>query len=107
MNTIDTSQLLGQLRAAAAQAQGQSQPAQPATGGGENFSSLLTQSIDKVNEMQTESKELKTAFQLGDPNVSLPDVMMAGNKASLAFQAMTTTRNKMVEAYQEIMRMQV
>ncbi len=106
MSTIDTSQLLTQLRAAAAAAQSQAVPAQEA-GADAKFSSLLTNSINQVNSMQQESQGLKESFQLGDPNVTLPQVMIAGAKANLAFQTMVHTRNKMVEAYQEIMRMQV
>jgi len=106
MNTIDTSQLLTQLRVAAAQAQ--SEPVKPAEqAGGDNFSSLLTESIDKVNELSSESGALKKAFETGDPNVDLPQVMIASNKAGLAFDAMVQVRNKVVEAYQEIMRMPV
>ena len=106
MNNIDTSQLLTQLRAAAAQAGGT--PPQPVEQTqGANFSSLLTQSIDKVNDMQQSSAQLQKAFEVGDPNVRLSDVMIASNKSGLAFQAMMQVRNKVVEAYQEVMRMSV
>jgi len=109
MNNIDTSQLLMQLRTAAAQAQGGAQgpAAAPAVGGGDNFSSLLSQSLGKVNEMQQASGEMTKAFEMGSADVSLPEVMIAKNKAGLAFEATVQVRNKMVEAYQEIMRMQV
>lgn len=109
MNNIDTSQLLTQLRAAAAQAKA-TQETQPAAQGeiaGAKFSSLLTESLDKVNEMQQHSGEMKKAFEMGDPGVSLPDVMIAGGKAKVAFHATLQVRNKVVEAYREIMRMQV
>jgi flagellar hook-basal body complex protein FliE len=106
MNTINTNQLLMQLRAAAAQA---NIPAAPPVeqSGGANFSSLLTQSISKVNEMQQSASSMTNAFELGDPNVSLPEVMIAKSKAGLAFEGMVQVRNKMIDAYQEIMRMQV
>ena len=106
MNNIDTSQLLTQLRAAAAQAQTE-KPADPEQTTGDNFSSLLTQSLDKVNQMQQHSGELKNAFELGDQSVSLPQVMIASSKANLAFEATIQVRNKVVEAYQEVMRMPV
>lgn len=109
MNTIDTNQLLAQLRTAAAQAQGpQAEAAAPAAQGEDvNFSSLMKQSLDKVNELQQQSGDLKEAFQMGDPNVSLPEVALAGQKAGVAFQTTLHVRNKVVEAYKEIMRMQV
>ena len=110
MNTINTSQLLMQMRAAAAQAaQSQAQPS-AAVGqaeGSANFSSLLSQSINKVNEMQQDAGNMTKAFEMGSANVTLPEVMIAKNKAGLAFEGMVQVRNKMVEAYQEIMRMQV
>lgn len=108
MNTIDTNQLLMQLRAAAAQAKmPTAAPAQVEQGGGANFSSLLSQSIGKVNEMQQSAGAMTRAFELGDPNISLPEVMIAKSKAGLAFEGMVQVRNKMIDAYQEIMRMQV
>lgn len=109
MNNIDTSQLLMQLRSAAAQAKGASQPtaAPEAVSGGDNFSSLLSQSLNKVNSMQQQSGELTKAFEMGASNVTLPEVMIAKSKAGLAFDATLQVRNKMVEAYKQIMSMQV
>ena len=109
MNTIDTNQLLMQLRTAAAQAKAAPAPTpvQAEQPGAANFSSLLTQSIDKVNEMQKTSGEMTRAFEMGDPNVTLPEVMIAKSKSGLAFEGMVQVRNKMIDAYQEIMRMQV
>lgn len=106
MNTINTNQLLMQLRAAAAQAKIPTAPPVEQSGGA-NFSSLLAQSIGKVNEMQQSAGSMTNAFEMGDPNVSLPEVMIAKSKAGLAFEGMVQVRNKMIDAYQEIMRMQV
>ena len=108
MNTIDTNQLLMQLRAAAAQTKMPSAETVPTEqSGSANFSSLLTQSIGKVNEMQQSAGSMSRAFEMGDPNVTLPEVMIAKSKAGLAFEGMVQVRNKMIDAYQEIMRMQV
>lgn len=71
------------------------------------FSSLLTQAIDTVNSLQNEAGRLETAYELGDENVDLASVMIASQKANLSFQAMVEVRNKLVSAYQEIMRMQI
>ncbi len=105
MNTIDSSQLLTQLRLAAAQARNETMPTEQSQGG--SFSSLLTQSVDKVNELQQQSSKVKEAFEMGDTNVQLSEVMIASGKAGVAFQGMVQVRNRMLEAYQEIMRMQV
>lgn len=105
-NTINADTLLTQMRAMAAQAQGQvSEPNN--TAGQSDFSDILKQSVDKVNESQAESKNLQDAFQMGDPNVQVSEVMVAMQKSSVSFQAMLQVRNKLVSAYQDIMNMQV
>ena len=54
-----------------------------------------------------ESKALTAAFERGDPSVSLAEVMITAQKASLQFTGMTEVRNKLLNAYQEVMNMPV
>jgi len=105
-NSINPDTLLMQMRAMAAQAQGKSAETSPAEGGAD-FSAMLKQSIDKVNETQVNSAKLADAFQAGDPNVEVSELMVALQKSNVSFQAMLQVRNKLVNAYQEIMNMQV
>ena len=56
---------------------------------------------------QQQAGQLATALEKGDPTVDVAQVMVAMQKANISFQAMTTVRNKLVSAYQEIMGMQV
>lgn len=105
MNTQGIDQLLGQLRAASAAAAG-SEPAAAAQGG-PDFASLLKNSLDQVNSAQQEASDLAKAFELGQPNANLQDVMVSLQKANLSFQTMVQVRNKLVTAYQEITNMQV
>mgnify|MGYP001817118635 CR=1 FL=1 len=109
MKEIDTNNLLAQLRANAAVAQNQVPGLEAANGqaDGPSFSSLLQQSINKVNELQGTSSEMSKAFELGDPSVSLAEVMIAKQKSSIAFQSVLQVRNKLMEAYREVMSMQV
>ncbi|CAK0756849.1 Flagellar hook-basal body complex protein FliE [Gammaproteobacteria bacterium] len=110
MNTTDINGLLVQMRAAATLAQGRAPtPAAPPIPevAPPNFSSLLRQSIDAVNQLQQNSAKLSADFERGAVGVDLPEVMVAGQKANISFQAMTQVRNKLVSAYQEIMSMQV
>ena len=72
-----------------------------------DFSNLLKMAVDNVNELQQTSGDLKTRMELGDPNVTLEQTMIASQKASIAFEATVQVRNKMVEAYKEIMSMPV
>lgn len=71
-----------------------------------NFAQFLKQSIEEVNAAQIESDTLTKKMALGE-NVDLHQVMIASQKASITLQATMEIRNKVVEAYQEIMRMQV
>ena len=106
-NTITPEQVLAQMRMLAAQAKGLSPQAGAAEGSGSSFAELLKTSIDKVNETQQQAARLKAAFQKGDPNVQLSEVMVAMEKSSVSFQALLQVRNKLVSAYQEIMNMQI
>lgn len=72
-----------------------------------DFSAMLKGALDNVNGLQGESRRLSTAVEMGDPSVSLAQAMIAGQKASLAFEATTHVRNKLVEAYKDIMSMPV
>ncbi len=81
----------------------------PATASSVNndFGKLLGQAINNVNSLQQQSSALQTRFDEGDMNVSLSDVMIARNKASVAFDATIQVRNKLVDAYKEMMNMPV
>jgi flagellar hook-basal body complex protein FliE len=72
-----------------------------------SFSDALKSSLDQVNKIQLESEKMGKEFAMGDDTVSLSDVMIAGQKANISFQATVQVRNKLVSAYSEIMNMQV
>lgn len=108
-NSIDTNSLLLQLRAMAEDAGiPSSNPlaseSVTATDGNE-FSQLLANSLEMVNERSMQAKDLRTAFEQGSSDVELADVMVAAQKARISFEALTQVRNKMISAYQEVMRM--
>ncbi|MFT4413558.1 flagellar hook-basal body complex protein FliE [Fredinandcohnia humi] len=70
------------------------------------FSSFLKDAIKNVNEAQQTSDKMTEKLVNGE-NVDLHQVMIASEKASVSLQATLQIRNKVIEAYQEIMRMQV
>lgn len=72
-----------------------------------DFGDVLKQSLDQVNQLQQSSKQMSKEFAMGDDSVDLADVMIAGQKASIGFQATVQVRNKLVQAYTEMMNMQV
>lgn len=69
------------------------------------FGQMFENAINTVNDLQQNSNQLATAYEKGDPKVDITRVMIASQKASLSFQALTQVRNKVVEAYQDIMKM--
>lgn len=75
--------------------------------GAGQFADMLGQALDNVNSMQQESRNLQTRFDMGDPNLSLVDVMVAKEKSGIAFEATVQVRNKLLEAYKTIMNMPV
>lgn len=76
--------------------------ASPAEGAGKFFSEL----VSKVNDLQTKSDASIQGLASGE-NKNLHEVMISMEKASVSFLFMSQVRNKAVEAYQEVMRMQV
>lgn len=70
-----------------------------------SFGDALKQAIGHVNDLQNQSGDLKLAYELRDPKVDITQVMVASEKAGLAFTAMTQVRNKFVDAYRDIMNM--
>ncbi len=75
--------------------------------GAAQFADMLGQALDNVNGMQKESRSMQTRFDMGDPSLSLVDVMVAKEKSGIAFEATVQVRNKLLEAYKTIMNMPV
>lgn len=72
-----------------------------------NFAEMLGQAVDTVNSMQLEAKDKAMAFEMGDKSLSLADVMVAKEKSGIAFEATVQVRNKVLDAYKQIMNMPV
>jgi flagellar hook-basal body complex protein FliE len=87
--------------------EGGSKPAAPVEDGKPgSFASALKNSIAEVNAMQQKADAAVTALATGD-KASLHETMIAVEQADVSFRLMMQVRNKIVEAYQEILRMQV
>ncbi|WP_026893856.1 flagellar hook-basal body complex protein FliE [Clostridiisalibacter paucivorans] len=71
-----------------------------------NFSQYLKSALDDVNSLQLESEKYKEMMAVGKVD-NIHEVMIASEKASIALQLTTSIRNKVVDAYKEIMRMQI
>jgi flagellar hook-basal body complex protein FliE len=106
MNTnMNIDQVLAQMRAMSAKATNQTEETSAA--GSADFGALLKQSIDKVNDIQQEASAMKTAFEKGEGDMDLAQVMVAAQKSSLSFEAMVQVRNKLIEAYKDVMNMPI
>jgi flagellar hook-basal body complex protein FliE len=70
------------------------------------FSAFLKDALNKVNEQQVQADQLTEKLVKGE-NVDLHQVMIAAQKASISLQLALEVRNKVIEAYQEMMRMQI
>lgn len=71
------------------------------------FATELRSAIDKISEVQQQSRAQAQAFTLGKPGVALNDVMVNLQKSSISMQMGIQVRNKLVSAYQEVMNMSV
>lgn len=67
----------------------------------------MKNSVDQVASMQNQATALASAYETGDKSVDLTKVMLEVQKAGLAFHAMTEVRNKLLDAYTQVMGMSV
>lgn len=72
-----------------------------------SFGGELQASIQRINQLKLDANNKAKAFQAGDPNLELADVMVDMQKASVASQMGLQVRNRLVSAYRDVMNMQV
>lgn len=95
------------IRALSESASGsQKQSAGGAREASQTFGRLLARAVDDLNTVNNEANEAAAKLAAGQP-VELHDVMIAMEQADLSLRMVLQVRNKLVEAYQEIQRMQV
>lgn len=75
--------------------------------GGTSFQAAMADALKSVSRAQTDAQTLQRELQLDNPGVSLEQTMVAMQKAQLGFQATLQVRNRLVQAYSEVMNMQV
>jgi flagellar hook-basal body complex protein FliE len=74
---------------------------------GPSFHTSFSQALKSVSATQLQATQMQQQVQLGNPSVSLEETMVAMQKAQIGFQATLQVRNKLVQAYTDIMNMQV
>jgi flagellar hook-basal body complex protein FliE len=106
MSSMQIQQVLTEMRSLQARASGIADSpmtaAQPS-----DFANLMKNSVDQVSAMQNQANSLADAYEAGDKSIDLTKVMLEVQKAGLAFHAMTQVRNKLVDAYTQVMNMSV
>ncbi|MGA2397566.1 MAG: flagellar hook-basal body complex protein FliE [Steroidobacteraceae bacterium] len=110
MSSMQIQQVLAEMRALQARAAGSPAeigPAAAPAAGTPDFASLMKDSVDRIAAMQNQATALAGAYESGDKSVDLAKVMLEVQKADLAFRAMTQVRNKLLDAYTQVMNMSV
>ena len=74
---------------------------------GGDFIASLDSALQAVSKSQDSANELQRQFQLENPQVSLEETMIAINKSQISFQGAVQVRNKLVQAYEQVMSMPV
>jgi len=72
-----------------------------------DFGQTLMDALKEVNQSQQDSRQIQNSLMAGQPGVEIHDVLIAAEKASIGMQLTMQVRNKVLESYQEIARMQV
>jgi flagellar hook-basal body complex protein FliE len=67
----------------------------------------MVQALKAVSDQQLQAQGLQRELQLGNPTVSLEETMVAMQKSQIGFQAVLSVRSRLVQAYSDIMNMQV
>ena len=98
---MERSQLLQQVKAPET-----TQGAAPASGPSGSFTDTLKGALDSVNSTQQKASAISEAYEKGEV-VDVAKVMLARQEAGVAFEATLQVRNKLLNAYQDIMRMGV
>ncbi|QIL89885.1 flagellar hook-basal body complex protein FliE [Microbulbifer harenosus] len=105
VTSLPMQKLLGQMQEMSDAAAGKKTPVDLQVSG--SFGAALRESLQRINSLQNASTATAQAFQSGDPGVELHEVMIAGQKASIAFEMGVQVRNRLLNAYKDIMNMQV
>ena len=75
--------------------------------GGTDFVSSLDAALKSVSKSQLQAGEVQRQFQLENPAVSLEETMIAMSKSQVSFAAAVQVRNRLVQAYEQVMNMPV
>ncbi len=101
MSEMNVNQVLAQMRSMSVEAANKPEPIDSSN----DFAALLKQSIDNVNTTQKTAGKMTSDFETGLSDAGLSEVMVSVQKANVSFQAMVQVRNKLTDAYKQVMNM--
>jgi flagellar hook-basal body complex protein FliE len=107
MSSLQIQQVLAEMRALQARTEGVAAETPAGPGQPADFAAMMKNAVDEVAGMQKNASAMASAYESGDKSVDLTKVMLEVQKAGLAFHAMTEVRNKLVDAYTQVMNMSV
>jgi len=103
---IDAGKTASQIQSEQLRSDKMQQPLVTNDPGNKSFADTLKEAVGTVNTLQKESDFKAQELATGKTS-NIPEVMMAAEKADIALRLMVQVRNKVIEAYQEVMKMQV
>jgi flagellar hook-basal body complex protein FliE len=103
MNDLGRAQMLSDMQRMGATKPMDEAPGTVSDAGG--FAKMLEQMVESTNAAQKEGAKLSSEFVTGTEQVDLAEVMVAMQKARVHFETMVQVRNRLVRAYEEIIRM--
>jgi len=107
MDKINSNELLNQLQVLARKVQetNTQSTSDNEVAQSSQFSELMKDSINKVNDQQMKASEMTKAFEMNESDVPLSSVMIEMQKARVSFEALKQVRNQLVDAYKQVMNM--
>ena len=105
MSSPEINNVLAQMRVLAQDIRPPEQGVQEMRPDGTGFGTAMQNAIKDVNAESMQASEMVKQFETGQSDASVAEVMVQMQKASVSMQAMTEVRNRLVEAYREIMSM--
>jgi flagellar hook-basal body complex protein FliE len=107
MTDINAAQLLNQIRTMTQSIEKPLADSGEGSGSVGGFGEIFKSAMGSVNHLMQEADSMKVNYELGDSSVSLAGVKIAEQEASIAFQASLQVRNKLLDAYRNVMEMPV
>lgn len=103
---LETGRLLGDQKTSSSSSSSVQNGSGSVSGTQKSFADTLNEAINNVNELQKSSDKAMQNLATGRTD-NVAEVMIAAEKADIALKLMVQVRNKIIDAYQDIMKMQV